>query len=72
MNEPANRTIENTLSAFQKNWDNVKPLLMLAYRSSIHESTGILFGHTVILSVGMVLGRINPEKYKDNLHYENT
>ena len=32
----------------------------------------ILFGHTVILPVGMVLGRINPEKYKYNLNYENT
>ena len=43
MIERANRTIENMLSLFvdenQKNWDELIPLLRLAYRSSIHETS---------------------------------
>lgn len=44
MVERANRTIENMLTAFvsdnQNDWDEYIYLLMLAYRSSEHESTG--------------------------------
>ena len=41
--ERFNRTIEDMLSKFvsanQKDWDEYLPLLLLAYRSSVHEST---------------------------------
>ena len=79
MIERANRTIENMLSAFvdenQKNWDDLIPLLMLAYRSSVHESTGVspnemVFGHSVILPVDLVFGRTNPEKCEYHLNSE--
>jgi hypothetical protein len=71
MIERANRTIENMLSAFvdknQKNWDELVPLLMLAYRSSVHESIGIspnemVFGRQVTLPIDLVLGRTDPER----------
>jgi hypothetical protein len=67
----ANRTIENMLSAFvdknQKNWDELVPLLMLAYRFSVHESTGIspnemVFGRQVTLPIDLVLGRTDSER----------
>jgi transposase InsO family protein len=70
MIERANHTIEN-MSAFvdknQKNWDELVPLLMLAYRSSVHESTGIspnemVFGRQVTLPIDLVLGRTDPER----------
>ena len=42
--ERFNLTLENMLSKYiasdQKDWDSHLPMLMLAYRSSIHESTG--------------------------------
>ena len=56
MIERANRTILNMLSAFvsehQKDWDEYVPLVMMAYRSSVHESTGtsackMTFGHEI-------------------------
>ena len=45
MIEGANRTIANMLTAFvdknQRDWDEHIPMLMMAYRSAVHESTGI-------------------------------
>ena len=42
--ERFNRTIEDMLSKYiskaQRDWDEYLPLLLLAYRSSVHESTG--------------------------------
>ena len=44
MIERANRTILNMLSAFvsehQRDWDESVPLVKMAYRSMVHESTG--------------------------------
>ena len=69
MIERANRTILNMLSAFvsehQKDWDEYVPLVMMAYRSSVHESTGIsaskmTFGHEIRLPIDMVFGQ--PER----------
>ena len=69
MVERANRTIENMLSAFvsenQKDWDEYLPLLMLAYRSSIHEATGVspcemMFGRHISLPIDLLLGRLEP------------
>lgn len=45
----------------QRNWDEILPLLMLAYRSSEHESTGftpcmMMFGREAELPVDLVYG----------------
>ena len=66
MIERANRTIENMLAAYvsdnQLDWCTHLPLLMLAYRSSIHESTGVtpcamMFGRQINLPIDLVMGR---------------
>ena len=63
--ERFNRTLEDMLSKFvasdQRDWDSKLPLLMLAYRSSIHESTGqspylMMFGRETTLPVDLLLG----------------
>ena len=60
MIERTNRTIENMLSAFvgkyQKDFDDLIPLLMFAYRSSSYEATGrnrneMIFGRPVTLPI---------------------
>ena len=62
----ANRSIQNMISSYisdsQDDWDEHLPLLMMAYRSSIHESTGVspalmMFGRDLTLPVDMTLGR---------------
>ena len=69
MIERANRTILNMLSAFvsehQKDWDEYVPLVMMAYRSSVHQSTGtsackMTFGHEIRLPIDLVFGQ--PER----------
>ena len=69
MIERANRTILNMLSAFvsehQRDWDEYIPLVMIAYRSSVHESTGtsaskMTFGHKIRLPIDLVFGQ--PER----------
>jgi hypothetical protein len=45
----------------QKNWDAQIPFVMLAYRSSINETTGfspsmLMFGHEIRLPLDVVLG----------------
>lgn len=69
MIERANRTIENMLATFvsknQKDWDDLIPLLMLAYRSATHEATRVspnemVFGRSATLPVDLVLGRPDP------------
>ncbi|CAC5414109.1 unnamed protein product [Mytilus coruscus] len=76
MVEKSNSTIETMLSAFvskhQRDWDEYIYLLMLAYRSSEHESLGtspcsILFGREVNLPVNLILGRPETEKSPFNL-----
>ena len=66
MVERANRSIQNMISSYisdsQDDWDEHIPLLMMAYRSSIHESTGVspammMFGRELTLPVDMTLGR---------------
>lgn len=63
------KTIKEMLKSFidknHKNWDELLPLLMMAYRSSIHESTGVspsrmMLGREITLPVDLVLGV--PEK----------
>ena len=63
--ERFNLTLESMLSKYvagdQRDWDTHLPMLMLAYRSSIHESTGqtpvaMMFGREVTLPIDLLLG----------------
>ena len=64
MIERFNRTLISMLALFvqdnQTNWDVLLPYVMLAYRSSVHTSTGftpykVLFGQEIILPVDLML-----------------
>ena len=66
-----NRTLEAMLSNFvsenQKDWDQYLPLLMMAYHSSVHESTGftpneMMFGREVLLPLDLVIGQAEPSE----------
>ena len=66
MVERANRSIQNMIASYisdsQNDWDEHIPLLMMAYRSSVHESTGVspammMLGRELTLPVDMTLGR---------------
>ena len=72
MVERFNRTLKNMLSKFVKDnvsdWDCHLPLLMMAYRSSVHETTGcspseLMFGREIRLPVDLMFGA--PESEKD-------
>ncbi|CAC5404131.1 unnamed protein product [Mytilus coruscus] len=72
MVERGNRTIENMLSAFvsknQKDWDDYIALLMMAYRSSEHQTTEIspyemVFGRQITLPVDMAM-RVPSSNYE--------
>lgn len=63
--ERFNRTLEDMISKYvqpnQKNWDEVLPLVMLAYRSSVHQTTGyspakLNLGRELKLPVDLVYG----------------
>ena len=65
MVELLNRTLEAMLSNFvqenQRNWDQLLPLMAMAYRSAIHASTGctpneLMFGRDVRLPVDLMFG----------------
>lgn len=60
-----NATIENMLASFvfenQKDWDEHIFLLMMAYRSAVHETTKVspyemMFGRTINLPIDLVIG----------------
>lgn len=64
--ERLNRTIEDMLSKFiskhQRDWDQYLPYLMMAYRSSVHETIGetpcfMMFGREVQLPVDLLFGK---------------
>ena len=66
MVERANRSIQNMIASYisdkQNDWDEHIPLLMMAYRSSVHETTGIspammMFGRELTLPIDMTLGK---------------
>ena len=66
MVERANRSIQNMIASYisdkQNDWDEHIPLLMMAYRSSVHETTGIspammMFGMELTLPIDMTLGK---------------
>ena len=73
MVERFNRTLENQLAIFvehhQKVWDDHVPLLMMSYRSDLHESTKqtlakLMFGREVNLPLDLLFGRPPNEKVK--------
>uniref|UniRef100_A0A8C0XU21 Integrase catalytic domain-containing protein n=1 Tax=Cyprinus carpio carpio TaxID=630221 RepID=A0A8C0XU21_CYPCA len=64
MVERFNRTLASMLSLFvddnQANWDILLPYVMMAYRSSVHSSTGftpykVVFGKEIVLPVDVML-----------------
>ena len=66
MVERANRTIQNMIASYvsdkQDDWDDHLPLLMLAYRSSVHETIGVspammMFGRELTLPIDLAVGR---------------
>ena len=66
MIERANRSIQNMISSYvsdkQDDWDEHIPLLILTYRPSIRETTGVspvmmMLGRELTLPVDMTLGR---------------
>lgn len=57
----------------QKNWDAQIPFVMLAYRSSINETTGfspsmLMFGHEIRLPLDVVLGTC-PQQEQEKTQY---
>jgi hypothetical protein len=81
MVERANRTIQSMLTAFvsenQSDWDEHIYLLMLAYRSSEHESTGVspyqmLFAKQPTLPIELILGKPSPDDISVDSEYVDT
>ena len=79
MIERFNRTLEEMLSKFvaedQRNWDHCLPLMMLAYRSSTHDSTGfspalLFLGREVRLPLDLLVGCPPPEAQTDRNYHE--
>jgi hypothetical protein len=69
--ERFNSTLENMLRCFvnteQANWDRVLPNLMLAYRSSIQESTGfspffLVYGQEAVLPIDLLVPNNSDKK----------
>ena len=70
MVERFNRTLESQLSKFvnehQDDWDECVPLLLMAYRTSVHETTGctpaeMMLGRDLRLPVDLIYGRPEEE-----------
>ena len=62
------------VSKNQKDWDKRLPLLMLAYRSAQHETTGVspckmMFGRYVSLPADLELGRLQSENTLEMAEY---
>ena len=67
----ANRTIINMLSAFvsdhQRDWDQYVPLVMMAYRSSVHDSINtsasmMMLGREIQLPIDLIFGSPDSER----------
>ena len=79
MVEHFNRTIEEMLSKFvaenQRDWDSHLPILMMAYRSAVHETTSftpceLMFGRQIDLPIDLQLGRPEQESgYQNKTEY---
>ena len=75
MVERFNRTLKNMLSKFVeenlRDWDRHLPILMMAYRSAVHETTGcspseLMFGREIRLPVDLLFS--SPESDKGGEH----
>lgn len=71
MIERANQTIQNMLSAFinpmQRDWDTFLSVVMMAYRSSVHEATKVspsymMLGREITLPIDLIFGEFQHEK----------
>ena len=80
MVERFNRTLEDMLSkvvnCHHRNWDDCLPLAMMAYRSSVHETTGespvrLMFGREIQLPIDLLLGKcpVDSELCEPNVAY---
>jgi len=78
MVERFNRTLASMLSLFvdenQANWDILLPYVMMAYRSSVHSSTGftpykVVFGKEIILPVDVMLNLGGGERFSSVSEY---
>lgn len=76
--ERFNRTLLAMLSLFveanQSNWDALLPYVMMAYRSSVHASTGfspykVLFGREMVLPVDIMLDMTVAEAFSSVTEY---
>ena len=73
-----NRTIEAQLAMFveenQKDWDQYIPLLMMAYRSAVHDimkytPAQLIVGRNLKLPIDLLLGCPEEEKEKSVVDY---
>ncbi|KAK3082682.1 hypothetical protein FSP39_002465 [Pinctada imbricata] len=78
MVERGNRTILSMIAAFvsehQKDWDEYLPILMMAYRSSVHSSSGVtpcnmMFGREINIPIDLALGRPNASENVSQSQY---
>ena len=78
MVERYNRTLENMLSKFvaenQRDWDEHLPFLMMAYRSSVHETTGcspseLMLGRNLRLPIDLLFSRPQEETLRSPTEY---
>ena len=79
--ERLNHTIEDMLSKFvskhQKNWDKCLLFLMMAYRSSVHETLGetpcfMMMGREATLPVDLIYGRYKTQENDSIPEYVET
>ena len=80
MVERFNRTLEALLSKFvdhnQKDWDEHLQILLMSYRSAVHESTGcspakLMMGRELTLPVDLTFGRPEEEEPQTTVEYTN-
>ena len=78
MVERFNRTLEAQLSMFvedhQKDWDQLVPLMLMAYRTAVHETTGctpasLMFGRDLKLPIDILYGRPETEHAQHTTSY---
>ena len=78
MVEWLNRTLETQLSMFvedhQKDWDVYLPMLMMAYRTAVHDSTKcspakLMFRRELKLPIDLLYGRPSEEKPNNSTMY---
>jgi len=78
MVERFNRTLEAQLSKFvddhQRDWDQLVPMMLMAYRSAVHESTGcspatLMFGRNLKLPIDILYGRPEAEPIQSTTKY---